>query len=536
MGRAYILNTKTGRDLKTYLGAKAKLKVSTRGEGVYLDGQTHNGYPVIDPDTYELQTVDFVLNPGFLETSANLTAQKESVNVKTQTQQVQEELQVAKKKGEQSMTLDMESYVQELKEELKSLKEENKSLAKELKEKDTQLLENKFTESAEIKKINEAYAPFKKLGVSAKALNENLKRSQDALAAEKEAKAKIAEELQQYKSRCASVEQLDEATEMSVKALNTISEYQKLGTVDQLKSILAESERILPQLKELKVLTEYKKLGTVDEIKQIAAKCESLASSEDSAMLESYKKIGTVEGLQELVKNSNVALRKLKEAHVLGETVKKLLPKLEQMEQLQEYAKKANSIIEQYVQTVGDIKKVKSLTESKKQETKQSIKKVNIKEALEISDKYGCAVESAAKLISKYGTQKASKLLESAVQAKEQKKEIKLAESKQLIEEAGKMDKVNANPESKDAKDFLKTGMITNAFNLEALGKKMDIKDINKINGEKVDGLNQAQQLLKAYKDKVEVEAAPKVDIAIPVTEAPVDPAYEEVKEYLKNK
>ena len=78
MGRAYIIDTPKGRLLKTYLGAKSKLKVSTRGEGVYLDGETHDGYPIIDPDTYELQTVDFVLNPGFMETSAKLTtAQKE---------------------------------------------------------------------------------------------------------------------------------------------------------------------------------------------------------------------------------------------------------------------------------------------------------------------------------------------------------------------------------------------------------------------------------------------------------------------------
>ncbi len=38
------------------------------------------------------------------------------------------------------------------------------------------------------------------------------------------------------------------------------------------------------------------------------------------------------------------------------------------------------------------------------------------------------------------------------------------------------------------------------------------------------------------FKRVENMEAAPKVDIAIPVTEAPVDPAYEEVKEYLKNK
>jgi hypothetical protein len=77
MGRAYILNTPTGQLLKTYLGAGCKLKVSTRGEGLYKEGETYEGCPVVDDDSYELQTADFVINPGFLETSATL---KETYN------------------------------------------------------------------------------------------------------------------------------------------------------------------------------------------------------------------------------------------------------------------------------------------------------------------------------------------------------------------------------------------------------------------------------------------------------------------------
>ena len=53
MGRAYILNTPTGQLLKTYLGAGCKLKVSTRGEGMYKEGCTYNGCPVVDDDSYD---------------------------------------------------------------------------------------------------------------------------------------------------------------------------------------------------------------------------------------------------------------------------------------------------------------------------------------------------------------------------------------------------------------------------------------------------------------------------------------------------
>lgn len=38
------------------------------------------------------------------------------------------------------------------------------------------------------------------------------------------------------------------------------------------------------------------------------------------------------------------------------------------------------------------------------------------------------------------------------------------------------------------------------------------------------------------FKRVENMEAAPKVDIAVPVTEAPVDPAFNQVQEYLKNK
>ena len=127
MGRAYILNTPTGQLLKTYLGAGCKLKVSTRGEGLYKDGETHDGCPVIDDDSYELQTADFVLNPGFLETSAKLSTQRESVE-ETPKKVNETAAQNASKEGENRMTLDLDAYVRELKEELAAVKAENKSL------------------------------------------------------------------------------------------------------------------------------------------------------------------------------------------------------------------------------------------------------------------------------------------------------------------------------------------------------------------------------------------------------------------------
>lgn len=517
MGRAYILNTEAGRNLKIYLGATSKLKVSTRGEGVYLDGQFHDGCPVIDPDTYELQTVDFVLNPGFLETSANLTAQKESVEETQNTEQVNETIAHAKKEGETSMALDMDAYVAELKEELKALKAENKSLTEELKTKDKELLEKQFVESAEVKKISEEYEPFKKLGVSADSLSDIVKRSQKALKESKAQnaaliaeKAKISEELEAFKDKCGSIEQVDKSIKISENALNLIAEYKKLGSVDNIAKLIQESEKMVPQLEQLKELASYKELGSIEDIKTFKENCENvLPKLKDISLLEEYKNFGTVEEVTKLGEKTKVLVGKLQEAEILGKTVEKLIPQLDKMKQFQDYAKKANAVIEKYVATVGNLQEARKLAESKV----EVVKKVNVKEAMEVSKQFGCTVESAAKMLKKYGKEETTKLLEAEV-AKRQKPETKkLAESKELVEEAAQMDKVNAKPEEKEAKDFLKSGMIANAFNHEALGKKIDLAELNKLDGDKVEGLNKAKQLLNKLKGiTAEVAEAPKVE------------------------
>jgi len=510
MGRAYILGTETGRRLKIYLGAKAKLKVSTRGEGVYLDGEKHDGCPVIDPSSYELQTVDFVLNPGFLETSANLTAQRESVETTTP-EKVNETMAQASKEGENRM--DMDKYVAKLEEKIATLEAKNESLSEELKSKEKELLQSQFVESAEIKKINEQFAPFKKMGVSAKQLTETLKTAQNSLKKANAKNAKLTEELQAFKDACGSIEQIKEATELSAKALDTISEYQKLGTVEDIKALMAKSEELVPQLEELNSLKEYKELGSVEDIKALAEKFEaSLPKLKELKVLEAYKELGTVNDVKSLAKKCESLLPKLEQledAKKLARTVQKIMPKLEKYDRLEKAAAKAQSIIEQYLSTVGSINKAKALVESRK----ETIKKVNVKEALELSKKFGATVESTAKLIKKYGTDKASKLLESAAAKRAPKQTEKLEESVKLVEEAEKIEKVNAKPETKTAQDFLKSGMVRNGFNPEAFGKPIKLDDLNKLDGEKVEGEESAaKQLLKQYKDKIEVEKAPKVE------------------------
>ena len=458
MGRAYILNTPTGQLLKTYLGAGCKLKVSTRGEGLYKEGATHDGCPVVDDDSYELQTADFVINPGFLETSATLKEQYEKVSKeefnKKQQKIIDETIAHVKKEGEKRMTLDMNAYVQELREELKSAKAEIKSLSEELKAKDKELLQKEFVESAEIKKINEEFAPFKKMKVSAKTLTETLKRSQKVLKETQEKSQKISEELESYKSKCGSLEEIDEATKLSGKALAMIAEYKKLGSVAELTTLKESAEK---------------------------------------------------------------AVIKLGEADKLALNAKKCLAKLQEAKGLEVTAKKALKTIKEYHKLVGTLEDAKRLVESKAE-----VKKVSVTEALQVSKKFGCTVESAAKLIKKHGAEKASKLLEAAVAKKQSSKRIHegVKEGSALVEEAAQLDKNPKIEAEKSAKDFLANGMIKNYFNDQALGKPLNAKDLNDIDGTKAQKSSAAKDLLKKYNGAFEVE---KADVKVEKENTPAE-------------
>lgn len=366
MGRAYILNTPTGNLLKTYLGAGCKLKVSSRGEGMFCEDCTENGNPVIDPYTYELQTFDFVLNPGFLETNAQLREEYERV---AQSPIINEEIKTVinhVKKGENSkMTLDTDKYIQELKEELKAVKAENKALTESLNAKEKELLQKQFAESEEVKKLNEAYAPYKKLNVSAKTIQETFKKSQSALKKAKEEKDRLTEELESYKKEAGSIEELKEATRLANKALSMVKDYRALGSVAELKA-LKESAVDTKTVNTLKGNAE-KALKVVKESKELEKAAEKACT-----LLEAYKKLGTVEELSKLKQASSVS------------GVKKVSVK-----EAKELSKKYNITIEnagKLLKKFGSVDKVGSLLESKLAEKTEatSEKKIDIKESTEL--------------------------------------------------------------------------------------------------------------------------------------------------------
>lgn len=68
-----VLNTEPGRNLKTYMGAKSRLRVSTRCRGAFLPGFNTRGNKVPDPKTFRLKGIDFVHDPGYLDAEPSLS-------------------------------------------------------------------------------------------------------------------------------------------------------------------------------------------------------------------------------------------------------------------------------------------------------------------------------------------------------------------------------------------------------------------------------------------------------------------------------
>lgn len=520
MGRAYILNTPAGQLLKTYLGAGCKLKVSSRGEGSYCESYTHDGKPVIDPDTYVLQTFDFVLNPGFLETSALLREQYEKViNDKPNLQAIKETIAHVTKEGEMPMTLDVNSYVQELKDERDALKAKIESLNEELKVKDRELLESKLNTDAQVQKLTEEFKPYKDLKVSAPQLIEAFNKGQQSIKRMKKDNQKLSEELKQYKDYAGSIEELKEATQLSNKALSVVSAYKKLGSAKE-----------LAELKESSAQLSEKYNSVVEE-------------------LENYKKeVGSLEDLQKSKEITSNALDFIKEYKPLGEAedIKKLYDYANKMKdmikeakQLEKLSQKAAVLLEQYknIGTVEEIKQLKELAEklvtSKNAKLTESVEptkkaKVSLAEAKEFAKQQNCTIEEAAKLINKHGKEEAAKLIESKKSESDKPLVEGMEDSVKIFDEA--KDKVEATQPTKTAKDYLTKGMIVNGFNAEAFGKPIGPVDINKVGSDDPKKENAATALLKKFGVIKPQTQELKVDVK-PVTPEQADKA---VKQLLK--
>lgn len=286
IGEALILNTPAGKTLNTILRAGGQMYVSTRANGT-LKGK-HEGLPVVDKDTYEFETVDFVCRPGFLE--ANPTIQEEfndlinnGVNEKEISMNEQlvkvitdENADLKKKVGE--LTDEVSSLVESAKE----VNEENQHLKGELGklEEANKIVEN-FSKLGTVEEINEKFEKLVESEKLIEAYNE-LGDSPDEI---KEA-LEIGESVMLELKDLGTTEEIEEALE---KSINFKEEIDALGSIDDIKAVIEKLDGIAKDRK--KEIREKEEKELSEEL--------NLTTDKVSTLLEKY----SADDIRELYKN-----------------------------------------------------------------------------------------------------------------------------------------------------------------------------------------------------------------------------------------
>lgn len=257
MGEALILGTPAGKILNTVLRAGCKLFVSSRADGSFKGED--KGIPIVDPDTYQLEGFDIVLDPGFLQANPSL--------VETFNQILAEATANSDSKNNKGDT-DMESKL------LENIAKENATLKADI-EKSTTEIEilksakvNLLTENAALKgKINrqtkaeESVKQFNAYVSNPQELEAFIERAEglgkkwESLGGYAAAKLRIEmlqKQVDEFKKVGATPKEIERALDLSIKC---VAEYKELGKPWELNRCLdiAEKREAQSQAREAKV-------------------------------------------------------------------------------------------------------------------------------------------------------------------------------------------------------------------------------------------------------------------------------------------
>jgi DNA-binding transcriptional regulator YhcF (GntR family) len=286
IGEALILNTPTGRILNTVARAGSKMFVSTRADGQF-NGETSEGTPIVDSDSYKLHTVDFVLRPGFLDANPTIAEQWHNLN----------------------SDIDKENTMS--KELLEKLTDENGNL------------------KADLSKMTDKYEAVKVENQDNQSENETLKVEVDRLTeCEKElttykelgtveelTEAKEAKtEMAKYDEELGTFEDINKALDLASEKLN---DYKELGTIEEIKTVLEDYETTKTWLTEL---------GTQEEVEQTIEIAENVIKEREAIKIK--------EAIQELATELKVPFKAVEKVYntLSVEDIKELFAGLTEME------------------------------------------------------------------------------------------------------------------------------------------------------------------------------------------------------------
>lgn len=278
IGEALILDTPAGRGLNTLLKAGSKLFVSSRALGRFKGEK--NGLPVVDENSYQLQTFDFVIDPGFLEANPNL---KESLETALESDFDEKQLTYNNntKTGEGEM---------DNKELAQHIIDENKKMEKDL----TTAVEENSTLKDELAVVKND--------------NENLKEQVSEIET-------VKEELEGYKA-FGSTEEIKEAIEAKEKAEKELAEFKAIDA--DIENLTAQE--VIEAIDNAQArLVEYKKIGSPEGITDTLNK---LGEFKDAVL-----EYGSLEDLEEIYNFASELISKEKEAKK-NEAIAKLAEEL----------------------------------------------------------------------------------------------------------------------------------------------------------------------------------------------------------------
>lgn len=290
MGEALILGTEAGRNLYMLLKAGAKIKISSRAYGDYIQGKFHEGMPIMDAKTYRLEGFDVVLLPGFPQTQLSVHESKQCKNIdnkliiesviKRRSESMANEqkrtVKPSAKSEESPLTRELsrsrakaESQVNVLE---KKLKDANDKLAA--------ITEECNTWKAESTKLLRSYTRYNSLGTvkDVKAKLEKLSRFEEIASEPEEIKKSIVEatdRIKKGKELMSMLEEAGSAMDMTESALNQYLDI--VGTVSQARRDKIKMERALKQ---------YTAYGTISDIAQMAEKCNKMQEKLEQEKME----------------------------------------------------------------------------------------------------------------------------------------------------------------------------------------------------------------------------------------------------------
>ncbi|MDK1290154.1 hypothetical protein [Pseudoalteromonas umbrosa] len=307
MGEILVLNTPSGRALNAYLRGGVQFPVSSRGYGGFRNEKRDNA-PVIDENSFELETFDFVRVQGVPIAIPKLVESLDKEATKIHTSLLGEAT------DPQVVTADPSTPSEEREMSANNTAATISALARQKAQVETDLTAS-YAENEELRSTNEkltnTVSELEAQVTDVNATNEELAKYQALGTVEA-----IAEVFDRYNVLKAEHAELVEKASTLEAVQAELAAYKALGTVEAIEGALSVAEKFLDDNEAsideaLSVTEQYAQLGTVEEINAALDLLEAYQAvatpaelEEATELLAQYIELGTVSQIEELIERA----------------------------------------------------------------------------------------------------------------------------------------------------------------------------------------------------------------------------------------